>query len=116
MKLVEVFRTNTEPEARMWEELLKNSGIPAFVDLPATNQFLRAGNGGAAQPFDVWLIKVPEVEVSRAKELLPEPRRLEWQRSRPRNAYIAWIIVSLLIMGVMYAVSYYLMINYISKQ
>ena len=58
MKLVEVFHTSTEAEARMWEEALKSKGIPAFVELPTTNQFLRAGNAGAAQPFDVWLIPI----------------------------------------------------------
>ena len=116
MKLVEVFHTSTEAEARMWEEALKSKGIPAFVELPTTNQFLRAGNAGAAQPFDVWLIKVQESKVSEARDILPEPQKLNWKINRPRSLYLKWVIISVMILLVMYAISYILMISYISQQ
>lgn len=72
MKSVKVFTAPAEPEAKMYQEMLFNSGIKSEIKLGQSAGGLRGWYGGAKLPFEDWQILVLEKDVQRAKSILPE--------------------------------------------
>jgi hypothetical protein len=105
MKLITVIDAQGEAEALMYIEMLKEHNIKAFKFLPSNQQFLRSYYGGASLPFDMWEVKVAEVDVAKAKEILPEvdPNpRYEVAETPPAMKKLSIILLSSILLGFVY--------------
>lgn len=73
-RLVRIAEMLSEPEARMWEEALRNEGIPAVARSPTA----QASPGYSWVDFSIWT-KASDAE--RARSIIEGGRR---SRKRPR--------------------------------
>ena len=93
-----VYTASSESEAKMIQELLKNQGVKAVLELAQHSMALRLNWGGAAVPGEIWEVKVLEQDWQKAHELVPD----EQGRHEPKTltkAY-AWYVVVTQVLGV----------------
>lgn len=70
--MITVLQVSGEPEARMYEDMLKQSGLHAQAALDPREQALRGRFGGASIPGEQWLLQVPEGEERQARDILSD--------------------------------------------
>ena len=105
MKFVTVIDAHDEAEALMYIEMLNVKGIKAIKSLPSNQQFLRAYNGGASLPFDMWEVKVREADVETAQALLPVPEKVEMRiADTPRSVKtFSMLVLSSIVLGLVFS-------------